>query len=335
MAPALYTAIQAFSLSLHIRYAESTTPSQSANVTMLRINWFEVLLPSDTLEVYCDTFSSLNVAPPPIREIDSRTTVRFEEDGIRVCYLTYDNLSKDTTNIVLNNDPHVFNHVIETGFSSYLMQKTFVVYTSHVGARAFIDSSDSPQPDIFTYRNGISYRSFFFRKSERIHIGFVMKFVKSHRFTSNLEDTSLAEFSINRRVVPHNKPDVLVDNDGDALNLSSAILRDVGEKYVVIEGSKGDIFRSARSDWSLECNRHNLLEYTRELRDDKTTHNLSRDLQIKSLTLTSNGRMNTSLAKDQLQALLSLLNTHDLLSFALPTIGHNTARILKEPLSVN
>jgi hypothetical protein len=154
-------------------------------------------------------------------------------------------------------------------------------------------------------------------------------------FNISLQDKYLKDLALGRRVVS-----LSIDDDKDSDNDSydsdqrSGILDSIQNEKGILVDRDGERWSVSLDTYTLPCSQTNLLGYIRGVEGPKSASEVSTKLQQDALVLTAEGRMNTALARDQLQKLQVLMTENNLLTFHLPLPGKPFARVSHKPLIV-
>lgn len=303
-------------------------------MTMIAINWFEVLLPSTTFEVAFEPISETSVLPKRVKTLRYRTIYHKADQGL---YHISESPPDKTKRIKVDFDKRssIADQVIEQGFALRLLEVGFTVRLREVGGIGSRSVKGSERPHIYESLEGIAYRCFHGFDSEAPQRwGLVLSFVSSQRFVSTLSDRGLREFALHKRVVPVNSSVDREANDPPVATVHSGILDSVKDGTGVLVNRDGDQQQIQLSEWTLPCSRGNLLGFIRSIEGISSANRLATRLQQDSLALTAEGRINTNLAREQLERLQSLLSQNHLLSFSLPLPGSPPVRISTSPLFI-
>ena len=104
----------------------------------------------------------------------------------------------------------------------------------------------------------------------------------------------------------------------------SGILMDRdGEKHSII-----------LTQWTLACRRDNLINHIRSIKGQREASEVIAKLQQAAFTLTSERKINTALAKDQLERLQNIMEEKRLFTFCLPLPSATVVRASQRPLIV-
>lgn len=307
---------------------------------MNAINWFEVFLPSRVFEVAVECLDSTTFDSRRQKSVEHRTVLRSDNGGETRTLYHITASPPESTQLVekdLEKDPSLAKYIIEHGFASQLQKAGFEVRLKHVGGVAYRSVGRSIRPSIYQSREGIKFRCFYFSDRDvPPRWGLILSYMTGQRFNISLTDRYLRQLAIGRRVVHIGADDeeTIIDEVPSHISQRSGILESVqGDKAVVMyrDGTRKTF---PLSEWTLPCSRGNLLDYIRTVESDHSASEVAIKLLQDSLALTPAGRMNTSLARDQLGKLRSLMDENDLFTFTLPLPGLPVARLSQGPLQL-
>jgi len=185
-------------------------------------------------------------------------------------------------------------------------------------------------PSIYTFLRGISFRAFFFVSGPVGRWGIVLNYATSQRFCLTLEDETLRAMAHGKRVV--RVTEAHDSEDGD--HRHSGILVTADGSGATVDVGADTPLKSALGDWTLLCRRELLDEYVSKTQGPKAGADLTRKLLQASFCLTASGRMNTALAKQQIEAVQRLLQQHKLGQIVLPLPTRPPASLSFRPLAV-
>lgn len=308
-------------------------------ISVLAINWFEVLLSDTVAEIPVEHLAAQAPIPRRKKSIEYRTLTRNADDNTIVYHITA-SLPQNTTieEVDFEENPSLARYAIEHGFAARLRETGFEVRLRHVGGVGYRIADTSPLPDIYQPTAGVEFRCFYgFNRDEPQRWGLILNYTSGQRFTVSLADETLQSLALGKRVVPFDHDSAKESLGGKEVNSSlpySGILESVDDKEAIIVDNDGFEHSILLEQWTLQSRRDNLLDYVRNVKDEKAASMVATRLQQDALTLTPKGRMNTALAKDQLQRLQTIMVDHDLLTFRLPLPNKLSARVVKEPLIV-
>lgn len=294
---------------------------------MIAINWFEVLLPSMVFGISVERLE--DPAHPPRREksIEHRTVLR-SADAILYHITTSPPDGTEVVEIDFREHPSIAKYIIEHGFAAQLQKADFEVSLRHVGGVGYRSVDSSARPTIYRSMEGMRFRCFYgFDREGPIRWGLILSYVTSQRFIISVRDTRLRELAVGKQVVP-------LSGGSSDIGRRSGILKSVQNGQAVLIDQEGNEDTVSLDDWTLPCRRDNLLNYIKLVEDARSVSDVATKLQQEALTLTSEGRMNTALARDQLKKLQALMAENDLLAFRLPLPERPLARVSREPFIV-
>jgi hypothetical protein len=281
----------------------------------LAINWFQLSLSSGSLEIPAERITEGDDLP---RARHHHRTLTRVADDVRIIYHFLEAPPPNTTlqAITVSDDPHLVNVLIEHAFSESLRSKHFRVVTGHVGAEGFYRTNRSTVPELYEFMKGLGYRAYMIKRRSTHEWGLILNFTTSQRFTISLEDPRMRQRAIGERVVAVGEGIRLGENDRP---INSGILLKADSRGGVL--SVGRDRRQVTIDlkqWTLPCRRDTLTNFVREQYGDQRSHEVLRQLQRDSFVIAANGRMNSMMAKDQLDEVRRIIRKHDLYSFTLP-----------------
>lgn len=284
----------------------------------IALNWFEVALPKPQLGVQVEVLQADAPADAQRRaHYPHRTLQRRDGWTVRYLHLTDKPVADlPIESLEVRTDPNFVKQAIEIGFAEALAAKAFEVHTYHIGGRGYLVTSDSLFPDVYSLLRGMSYRAFFGFGGPSPRWGLILNYATSQRFSLSLQHPELRAMAIGRRVVPLSSAAVSADDDEE--HPGSGILMTLERDMATISTSSGDVIQEAADRWTVPCRRETLQELVRRIHGTSAAAQVMRHLQQFTFAITSSGRMNTALAKNQLGAVQSLLRSHDLLRFSLP-----------------
>lgn len=302
---------------------------------MIAINWFEVLLSSKVFEIPVESLETAARVPKRQKTIEHRTVLRSTA-GVVYHITTLPPDGTDLIKIDFDQDPSLAKYVIEHGFAARLQEAGFETRLRHVGGVAYRNTDKSVRPAIYQSREGIKFRCFYFCDRDMSpRWGLVLSYVTGQRFKISLTNRHLGQLAIGRQVVRIGADD---EESGDE------VLPDISRRSGILESVQSDraevVYRDGTrhtrplSEWTLPCSRGNLRDYIRTVEGHRSASEVAVRLLQESLALTAEGRMNTALAKDQLEKLRSLMRQNDLFTFTLPLPGLPAARVSRGPLQL-
>lgn len=299
---------------------------------MISINWFEAHLPSGELRVPFQHLADGEQIPKRQKSISYRTVLRTKISKLyHITAQPPEGL--DVEPMMLEDDPTIVKYIIEHGFGLRLQKAGFDVRLRHLGGVGYIKVKDPPDTSIYIPYEGIKFRCFYFY-GEPTRWGLVLSYTTSQRFSITLQNSSLRNYAIGKRIVPQNRNRDEAAEKIDDIGIYPGILKSVHNNKGVVIDRDGNEQSIILDDWILPCSIGNLLGYIRDIENPRSANNAYFALQKMALTLTSENRMNTSLAKDQLQKLKNILNDNSLLEFQLPLPGEPPARISKDQITI-
>jgi hypothetical protein len=299
----------------------------------IALNWFEVTLPANEITVPVQTLPlpSPGESKPGRPWYQHRVVQRRGPANIRLLHLT-DNPPGDTQEETLKaaDDPTFVKIAVEEGFSQLLTEKGFAVHRRHVGGTAYRQTNESLWPSIYTFLRGISFRAFFFISGPVGRWGIVLNYATSQQFRLTLEDDTLRAMAHGKRVVRVREAH---ESEDDEHRHSGILLTADGSGATVDVGADTPL-KSGLGDWTLPCRRELLHDYVSRTQGSKAGADLTRKLLQASFCLTESGRMNTALAKQQIEAVQRLLHQHKLGQILLPLPARPPAAVSFRPLTV-
>ena len=304
---------------------------------MIAINWFEILLPSIVFKIPAERFDKAVPAPKRKTSIEHRTVSRLK-DKYRILYHITASWPDETKieEVSFNEDPSIAKYAIENGFAARLQKAGFATSLKHVGGIGYRGIDSSARPTIYRSTEGIKFRCFYgFDREEPPRWGLILSYVTGHYFNVSLADPHLNKLALGKQIVPLNIP-VNEDIDEDNLDIGqrSGILVSVQKNGAILIDLDGEKHTVSLDNWTLPCRLDNLLGYISSVEGPDSASEVAIKLQQEALTLTMEGRMNTALAKDQLERLQALMTENDLFSFYLPLPGQPVARVSQKPLTI-
>jgi hypothetical protein len=304
---------------------------------MIAINWFEVLLPSTVFEIPAERLEDTVPVPKRKKSIEYRTVLR-STDAIRILYHVTASPPDGTEMEEVNfaDDPSIAKYVIEHGFAAQLQEASFEVWLRHVGGVGYRSVDSSARPHIYRSMEGIKFRCFYgFDRGEPPRWGLILSYATRQYFNLSLTDTRLRQLALGKQVVPlYVDCDETADEDSSDIGQRSGILESVRRQEAVLIDRDGNKHTVSLDKWTLPCRLDNLLGYIRSVEGPNSASEVATKLQQEKLTLTSERRMNTTLARDQLEKLRALMDENDLFGFRLPLPGKPAARVSQKPLVV-
>ncbi|MBI1878445.1 MAG: hypothetical protein HYR94_09500 [Chloroflexi bacterium] len=300
---------------------------------MISINWFEVLLPSQTFNIPVEILADTAPAPKRQKSIHHWTVLHTRD---RTLYHVTAMQPSGTIlkEVDFNQNPSIAVHAIENGFAAHLEKAGFGVRLRHVGGVGYRSVDKSILPTIYESLEGIKFRCFYgFGRNDPLRWGLILSFVTSQRFTISLQNPYLRELAHGKRVVPFGVYDAETDAS-DTTGQYSGILDSVKEGRGILIDRDGQKQEVELSQWTLPCSRENLSGLIRRVENPTNASKLVVKLQQDALALTSEGRINTNLARDQLEKLQALMSENNLLNFQLPLLERPFVRVSQEPLVV-
>ena len=114
----------------------------------------------------------------------------------------------------------------------------------------------------------------------------------------------------------------------------SGILQSTNGSVATVDLGNGDPLEAPVGEWTLPCRRELLHEYVMQTQGQKAAAELTRRLQQAAFCLTESGRMNTALARSQVEAVQELLHHYDLGRIFLPLPARPPASLSNRPLTV-
>lgn len=305
---------------------------------MIAVNWFEVLLPSTELEIYVEHLKDPKSVVKREKSIEHRTVLISRDDQSTVYHITtvpLPTISSEKVNF--NEYPSLGKYAIEHGFANQLQKAGFRARLKHLGGVGYHNIDISIKPRIYQSAEGIKFRCFYgFGRNAPKRWGLVLSYLSTQFFLVNLNDPHLRELATGKRVIPFNlqDDDEVEGSDTGGAYQHSYIFDSIEASTAILIDREGNKHAFPPDDWTLPCRRDNLLAYVRRVEGSSSASRLATRLLQDSLTLTSEGRINTSLAKDQLVKLQGLMTRFELLNFPLPLPGQPTAGLSQNPLQV-
>ena len=298
------------------------------------LNWFEITLPSMELAVPVHTVLTAEHSaeqPHYCSHFAHRVVQRRGDTSVRLLHLT--DVPPDCTkveSIKASEDPDFVKIAVEEGFARLLAGRGFSVYKRHVGGTAYRATEESLWPEIYSFWRGLSFRAFYLKESTRVRWGIILNYATSQRFMLTLADVKLQSFALGKRVLRvDNSSEVDEEEQG-----RSGILLSVKDGIATVDFGIGNPIESQCSDWTIPCRRDLLYEYVNLLKGQKAGAELTRKLQQAVFCLTDNGRMNTALARSQVEAIQQLLHRHNLGKINLPLPVQPSASLSNRPLTI-
>lgn len=297
----------------------------------LALNWFEVTLPATDFTIGVQVVEGVQGEPPKTPRLPHRVIRRQKDSTFRFLHLT-NNPPSETRMESLHtlDDPSFIKLAVEEGFAQLLKGKDFLICRQHVGSTAYIPTTESMFPKVFTFFRGISFRSFYGFGPRPGRWGLILNYATSQRFCVTLEDPHLRQLAMGKRVVPVSTAPTSDEDDVRR----SGILVSIQGQQAVIEQTRGDQIQAPLNEWTLPCRRELLGDYLHQALGTSASADVTRCLQVASFSLTKAGRMNTALAKDQLRAVQQLLHDHNLARFSLPLPSDPPVSLSEQPLVI-
>ncbi len=302
---------------------------------MIALNWFEVLLPPDNLRIQEEVFPASIDLPAAVRTLKHRTIIRRNGDQAIRYHITSNAVEGSRiAKIPLEGDSGLVRVTLEHGFGLCMAAAGFSVRTKKVGGSGYRDTGLSLHPDVYRTLEGIRFRAFFFPGDsidKAVRWGLVLNYVSGQRFAISLANDQFAQIAMGRHVVPR----AVAESDEDsAVTEGGARLVDLHGNQAILESPDGQRMTVSRSDWTLPGNKRYVLSAAERFFGPKSAQAVSLELQRNALTLTTDHRMNTALARSQYERLRGLLHEFHLLSFKLPLPDTPAARIMDRPLAI-
>lgn len=297
---------------------------------MLAINWFEVILPSFYFEVYVEPRMKVSNKRP--KELGYRSLVKGEKH-FHITASDMANIPTEKINIV--EYPSIASYAIEHGFASKLVESGFEVRFKHVGALGVRPSSIATEfRNVYSSLSGLAFRCFFgFGDGQQLRWGLILRYITSHRFMLNLQESSMRKLALGHRIVRFNDD----QSTTEALNMprSGYLTRLNNETRGTLTNDEGISFEINLANWTLPCNPENLSAYVRLVMGSDKVSRVAVQLQKEAFALNANGRINNNYARDHLITVQSLLEEFQLTTFKLPLIGQPLVHMSNSPLSVS
>ncbi len=305
---------------------------------MIAINWYEVFLPSNEISVAVEKLPDLTSAPKRIKTTNHRTV--FDPETKVLYHIT----TSPPPNTVLEPIPFkrvrsIKNHIIELGFAIRLKAAGFRVRMKHIGGTAYHDVNWSSYPNIYMATEGINFRGFFGFGEGQPRWGLILSYVVGHYFLVSLADPILQKMSLGKRVVRLNyQQDIEGDAEGEQTDKEAGLISGIlestkGEKAILVDQS-GEKHTFLLKDWTLPGRRDYLINFISLKEGQNRADALATRLQQDALTLTPERRINTFLAREQLNRLENLMTKESLFTFRLPLPVEQFARINEKPLVI-
>lgn len=295
----------------------------------IALNWFEVTLPTTEFTVGTQDVVVSSGQPPKAPTLPHRVVRRKTDQTFRFLHLTNDPPTEAPLQpLQALDDPSFVKIAVEEGFAGLLKSKGFLVCRQHVGSTAYIQTSESMFPKVYTFFRGVSFRSFYGFGPRANRWGLILNYATSQRFCLTLEDQKLRQLALGKRVVPVSSNPTTGEDDGRR----SGILVSVQGQEALIERPRSEPIQAPLGDWTLPCRRELLDDYLHQANGSTASADVTRSLQVASFSLTRAGRMNTALAKDQLNAVQHLLHDHGLTRFCLPLPNDPPVSVSEHPL---
>ena len=281
----------------------------------LAINWFRISLPSSSLEIPAERLPL--AAEPRLVRYQHRTLSRQDNDRLIIYHFTETPPPSTTPHYVAaKDDPSLINLLIEDGFSQSLRAKHFRVRTGYVGAEGHCPTGRSIIPELYEFLKGISYRAFMIWGHTSPEWGLILNFSTTQRFIVSLEDHYIRERALGERVIAIGEG-IRMDDQRKPV-FSGILCQADSQKGVISVGKNRTQLTIDLGQWTLPCRRDTLLALTRDRYGEQRALTVSRQLQQDSFVTASNGRMNSTLAKDQLDEVGRIIRKHGLSTFTLP-----------------
>ncbi len=295
----------------------------------IALNWFEVTLPATEFRIGVTVVDGVTGEPPRMPDFPHRVVRRQDDTRYRFLHLTSTPPS-DTAEESLHavSDPSFVKIAVEEAFAQLLSRKDFTVRRQHVGCTAYITTSESQFPKIYTFFRGISFRCFYGFGPRPDRWGLILNYATSQRFCVTLEDPILRRMAVGKRVVPISAGPASEEDHG---HRSGVLVSISGEQAIVDQGRNPSI-EVPLSGWTLPCRRELLTDFVQQAHGAKASADVTRNLQVAGFSLTSSGRMNTALAKDQLRAVQKMLHDYSLQRFCLPLLSEPPVSLSDQPL---
>ena len=300
----------------------------------IALNWYEVTLPTSELVVAVQTVATAQqgeLLMPKSPRYQRRVVQRRGGTAIRLLHVTDVPPSGTTVETInTNDDPNFVKIAIEEGFALLLAERGFSVHRKHVGSTACLQTDESLWPAVYTFWRGLSFRAFYFFGTTGVRWGIVLNYVTSQRFCVTLKDPRLRALALGKSVVR-----VSDSHDSEEYDhRRSGILQSTNGSVATVDLGNGDPLEAPVGEWTLPCRRELLHEYVMQTQGQKAAAELTRRLQQAAFCLTESGRMNTALARSQVEAVQELLHHHDLGRIFLPLPARPPASLSNRPLTV-
>jgi hypothetical protein len=297
---------------------------------MIAINWFGLSFSLPVATVGVAVYERSAELPRRIRTNDHRTVLKRGDDDTRIYHIGRNApITLQAADIALGSPPDDIPRIlIEMSFADALRNAKFDTHFRHVGGLASRPGRASSRPAVFELREGFAFRAFSFREDapEDVRWGLVLNYLTSQRFVISLAHPVLRKYSLNKRVVRLEEP-----HEGG----SSGLLTAFGDDYLVIAHGDGSSTRESPSAWTAQCRKDVLFDFVAATESRKESTAVSVELQRASMAINANGRINVSLARDQITEVQRLLLSSDLTQFRIVSRGDGPiTRVTTEPLAI-
>jgi hypothetical protein len=297
------------------------------------INWFEVLLPSNTLLVPTQVVDAPEGVPAIPGETPHRTVQRRRDENTVTIFHLCPDIPADCEPqpMPVDDEPNIVKLIIELAFAHSLRERGCLINMKHVGGAAYFRTEQSAAPDVYTFYKGIDFKCFFGFGNKSHRWGMVLNFATSQRFRISLVDEQLQSLAIDCKVVPLVGSSPL-DEDGN--EIKSGVLQQINGVRGVIRRTQGDLEDIDLGHWTLPCRKDALCNYLRLKGRDSHAKDARWQLDHDAHLVGDRGFMNTSLAKDQMREVQDALRKFALNRFALQLPTTPVASLVDRFLSI-
>ncbi len=293
------------------------------------INWFAASFSNQKVSIPYSSFAD-NERYPRGEKTLAHTTVLVKREN-RIYHLIESGEFDGIADLDFQEVPDVAKFALEQGFARKLIQEKFELAFRKVkvGGRGYYDTAKSIRPNIYRSIEGIGFRSFYFKTDEKYKFGLVLNYISSQRFVVSLEEKPLQQIALGKLAVPLNS--ARDDAEGKELVPSGIFLGVTRKKAILLDKERNQI-EVDPSKLTLAYKEVYLLSYITSTQGEKEAKEVSKRIKQDELTLNEDGRINTSLAKDQITRLTKLLIDRQLVTFSLVSSQDLLVRIESRPL---
>lgn len=293
---------------------------------MIAVNWFEVFPKETLISVPLQQIEEGEPVPSPIRTLAHRTKRVTQRYPVQIVHITKGIPEGTTLELYSASDhPDILKFAIEHGFGMSLKNAGFNVRLCRVGLEAHKITQDSILENVYRTYEGTRFRCWFgfYDQRRRSHRwGMIINYSRTQAFRVTLSDTVMQRLAVGKGVTPLEEE-----------TSSSASLVGIRSGRAILRLQDGQEIEDSLDNWTLPCNRSNLMAYAKERYGKDMAAKVSLKLDQDALVLTTDRRLNAKLARDQLESVQRILG-QELLSFPLMLPHEPLARIDLHPLQV-